>query len=70
MTSYLPSEYTSSKEGTDTKKVAWGEIDSYLAVLIVTLFGAGMTLLILHVINLNTIYVVSANDTLIYTYQQ
>ncbi len=44
-------------------------INSYLAVLVITIFGAFMTLVIIHVINLNTVYIVSADDTVIYTYQ-
>ncbi len=44
-------------------------INSYLAVLVITIFGAFMALVIIHVINLNTVYIVSADDTVLYTYQ-
>jgi hypothetical protein len=38
-------------------------------VLVITIFGAFMALVIIHVINLNTVYIVSADDTVLYTYQ-
>jgi len=42
------------------------EINSYIAILIVTLFGIFMTLVILRVINSEKTVVVQANDTIIY----
>jgi hypothetical protein len=45
-------------------------INSYVAVLIITIFGALMTLLIIRVVYSNTVIVVSAHDSLIYTYLQ
>jgi hypothetical protein len=45
-------------------------INAYFAVLIITVFGAFMTLLIIHIINLNSTIIVSSDDTVIYSYSQ
>lgn len=46
------------------------EINSYIAVLIITVFGAFMALIIIHIINLDTVVVIKAHDAVIYTYLQ
>lgn len=65
MTSYPSNTFTASKSGGGSN-----QINSYIAVLIVTLFGAFMTLIIIRVIYSNTIVVVHASDAVIYSYTE
>ena len=67
MTSYLPNEYTSSRQGTEKKS---HNINPYLAMLIITIVGAFMALLIIHVIYSNTITIISSHNAVIYKYPQ
>lgn len=66
MSSYLPSEVTSSKEGTEKEPAH--HINAYLAVLIITIFGAFMTMLIVRISYLNTTIIVHGDNSIIYTY--
>jgi hypothetical protein len=44
------------------------KINTYFAILIVTLFGAGATMIIVHVAFSSTIVAVYGNQTVLYTY--